>query len=74
MTHYFLFGFDACQELLHEGEESLLKYTEHNFDWDVYKYTEGKSSPVDLLSSFVGWDGSVAITEELYNKLVGIPL
>lgn len=68
MTHYFLFGSDACQKLLHEGEEVLLK--EHNFNWDIYKYTDGESSPVDLLSSFEGWGEYAVITEELYNKLV----
>lgn len=68
-VNYFLFGSEACQELLNEGEEAFLKWTEDNTDYDIYMFVWSKSSPIDLLNQFEGWGEYSVISRELYESL-----
>jgi len=72
MTHYFLFGTEACQSLLHDGEEATLEFLREESGWDVFKFIEGDSCPVDLLTSYDGWGDYSTISEEFYNKLLSL--
>lgn len=63
---YFLFGSDACQILLHDGQEALLDWLTANTEFDVFCYGEF-STPAELLDAYDGWCEYATITEELYN-------
>jgi hypothetical protein len=66
---YFLFGIDACQILLHEGQEKFLEWAKEETEFSVFRFEENFSHPIDLLNSYDGWGEFSAITEELFNKI-----
>lgn len=70
MTYYFLFGNDACQEYDENGIDGVLeRYENNDLDFETFKFVEGETSVIQLLSNFDGWGAYNVITEEEYNKL-----
>jgi len=72
MNTYFLFGTDACQKLLHEGEDALVAFVYGGGICRTFKFAYCKTSPVELLEAREGWDEHTVISQELYIKLLNI--
>lgn len=66
MNKYFLFGRDACILMDEQGIEA---FKESTVPFATFKWVEGKTSPVDLLYEFDGWEEYCVITEDEYDYL-----
>lgn len=67
---YYLFGTEACQELMQESEKSLLrKVKKEEIEYSTFEFVEGVTSSRDLLEAADGWFEWSIITKELYEKL-----
>jgi len=64
---YYLFGTEACQELMQENEKSLLrKVKKDEIEYSTFEFIESVTSPRDLLEASDGWFEWSIITKELY--------
>jgi hypothetical protein len=66
MNKYFLFGRDAVILLEERGIEA---FEDSTFAYGIFKWTECKTDPVELLSAFDGWQDYAVITEDEYEYL-----
>jgi hypothetical protein len=64
MKQYFLFGGQAVATYQMEGVNGL-----KDIPFGVYKWEDGKSSPLDLLDAYCGWESFIKITEEEFEQL-----
>ncbi len=64
MNQYFLFGFQAIITYQREGVNGLKE-----IPFGVYKWEYGKSSPLDLLDAYCGWDDFTTITKGEFEQL-----
>ena len=71
ISTYYLFGEDACQELLNGGQKSLIKLVKDNYEimYATFEFIEGVTQPMELLEVADGWFEWAEISEELYNQL-----
>lgn len=64
VKRFFIFGSEVCQKLI-QGEELT---AEDSSNFDLLAYTEGETSPTELLNAFSGWGDYQEITAEQYTK------
>lgn len=62
MEKYFLFGGEAVTK--YRKGESL-----ENTPFGLYKWEEGKSSPLDLLDAYCGWENWIIISKQEWEDL-----
>jgi hypothetical protein len=68
MKKYFLFGQEASIIYMDEGFKELLDNINY-LGYAVFVFEEGRTSPLELLEAYDGWNGFAEITEEEYNIL-----
>lgn len=66
MDKHFLFGREACILMDEQGIEAFKDSMIH---YATFKWVEGKTSPVDLLYAYDGWEEYCVITEDEYDYL-----
>ena len=66
MKKHFLFGHDACVLMDEQGIEAFKDSTIY---YSTFEWVDGKTSPVDLLYAYDGWENYCVITEDEYEYL-----
>lgn len=72
ISTYYLFGSDACQELLNGSKESLIALINReveDIEYSTFEFIEGVTQSRELLDAADGWLEWATISEELYNQL-----
>lgn len=70
MTHYFLFGTEACRIYFEDLDinEVIEKCGD---DFDVFKFEVG-GNPTELLHAYSGWGDYCCITKEDYETITNL--
>lgn len=66
MTHYFLFGQEAC---LHYNEGDINQIILNGLLYDVAKFEYGIDNVLKLLYEYTGWGDFTEITKDDYELL-----
>ena len=69
-TTYFIFGMEATETLINKGFDELISFCEDSGDFEVFKFIEGETKPIELLESLKGWADYAIINKEEYIKLI----
>ena len=62
--NYLLFGGEAVAKYRNKGIEAL-----KDVPFGLYCWEDGKSSPLDLLDAYCGWESYTNITKEEFDQL-----
>lgn len=69
-TSYFLFGSEAVNIFDSYGVDELIKrYKNYEIHVDIFEFTDGETTPQELLAAYDGYIGWTGITKEEFYLL-----